>query len=193
MPTDALEYVCELADEMCSLGAGEANLERFEKLLLDTYEDVIIENSGLDQVIDFMDHITYENAKIVFSGDEILEEKLKYKPLGPSKKEEYMNTKYRRFQKPKLDSKQGCEKGKLELPTTNPMIPDDFRIYGLGAAQKANSREPKLLSENNFELWFLQDTLFKMPRVVVNLIFYIPDILNTPLKAVQNDVFIELL
>ena len=77
------------------------------------------------------------------------------------------------------------------------MIPNNFDIFSEKSSKKKVKRNgiPKVISKrgDNFELWFLQDKVFKRPRVIVNVIFYIPDMADSPLKVVQNDAFIDLL
>ena len=70
---DPLENVEAIADEMALLGRCP---ERYKKLLMDTYEETLFENIDLDQIQGLLDYITYENAKIMISGKNILESDL---------------------------------------------------------------------------------------------------------------------
>ena len=39
----------------------------------------------------------------------------------------------------------------------------------------------------------MQDQVYSMPRAIINIIFYIPEISSTPLKRASNAVFIDIL
>ena len=39
----------------------------------------------------------------------------------------------------------------------------------------------------------MQDKVFHMPRIIINVILYIPNIVDTPLKRAHHAVFLDIL
>ena len=95
---DPLDNVQALADEMTYLGLCP---ERYPKLLIDTYEETIIEKIDMKQVVEIFDHLTYDNSKVMISGKRVLE---RPEFEGTDVKEKWMKTKYRLINKPALPS-----------------------------------------------------------------------------------------
>ena len=115
-----MENVQALSDEM-------AFTKRPHKLLIDTYSEAIVEEYSLDQILEVMNYLKFEKAKVIISGQNVLDKHLFGKPLSAVMKETYMKTKYQLFQKPilGLDSK-----NMFKLPHPNPLIPENFNIFG---------------------------------------------------------------
>lgn len=55
----------------------------------------------------------------------------------------------------------------FELPKNNPLIPEDFSMRSKEERQK--NLPPTCIKkiENQYEVWHLQDCVYKMPRAVV--------------------------
>lgn len=119
---DPLDNVQALADEMSLLGRYP---ERYNKLLIDTYEETLFENVDIEEVVSLMDKITYQNAKIMISGKYVLESDL-FKKGSKEIKEQWMKTKYKTVPKP---SALEIELPQFSLPQKNPLIPESFEIY----------------------------------------------------------------
>jgi insulysin len=61
----------------------------------------------------------------------------------------------------------------LHLPEPNLFIPDDFTFF---EAEDAEQTVPKLVRDGEIsKVWFMQDTLYKLPKAVVNLQIYSKD------------------
>ena len=67
---DPMENVQALADEMAVVGGVK---ERYEYLLMDTYEDTYVEKVEMGEVVELMEMLTYENAKVIMSSKGLLE------------------------------------------------------------------------------------------------------------------------
>ena len=52
---------------------------------------------------------------------------------------------------------------------------------------------PECLNSNPIELLFVQDKVYLMPRVIMQLIFYIPELVKTPIKRATTAAFIGVL
>ena len=83
----------------------------------------------------------------------------------------------------------------FKLPDENFLIPQNFDLV-LQEQKTKNSQPIKLSSDQDpYQLWLLQDQVYRRPRVIIEVLFYIPQIVNTPLKkgllAIFNDVFVE--
>ena len=72
--------------------------------------------------------MTYENAKIVISGKDVLDSEILDGDTSTSAvtKEKYMKTKYRNYLKP---APVESEKVEFQLPGKNPLIPESYEIY----------------------------------------------------------------
>ena len=84
----------------------------------------------------------------------------------------------------------------LKLPEPNPLIPQYFAIKSSRDALVKNLEEPILLKkEHGLEVWLHQDHVFKMPRVVVHLVFIVPGLFASPklrsFFSVYTDCLIE--
>jgi secreted Zn-dependent insulinase-like peptidase len=66
---DPMDNVQTLADEMTVLGNHP---DRYPKLLIDTYEDTIVEDINMPEVLDLMSQLTYSNAKVILSSKNLL-------------------------------------------------------------------------------------------------------------------------
>jgi secreted Zn-dependent insulinase-like peptidase len=80
------------------------------------------------------------------------------------------------------------------------LIPTNFEIIGLkqhangqskDAAVAKRNPDPVRLQHDLLDVWYSQDTVFKMPRVIIQLIFFSPCFSDHPLKRVSNAVFID--
>jgi hypothetical protein len=47
--------------------------ERYEKLLIDTYEETIYSDYDMEEIVSILEYFTYDNAKILISGKGVLE------------------------------------------------------------------------------------------------------------------------
>lgn len=61
---DSLGNVVDLASE---LTLSALTPERNPKLLMDTYSDTVVETINLPEIIDILDILKFENAKVVLS------------------------------------------------------------------------------------------------------------------------------
>ena len=93
---DPLDNVERLADEMCLLGLYP---ERYPRLLVDTYEETLIENVDMKELDSILEMINYHNAKVMISGKKVLESDL-FKTNSKEIKEQWMKTKYKLVTKP---------------------------------------------------------------------------------------------
>ena len=118
-----------------------------------------------------------------------MEKQLGLEACSEAIKEKWMKTKYRLYHKPALVKEAPAD---FMLPSKNDLIPEDFSIYGKEHKCDKNA-EPLNLKHEQIDIWFGQDRVFLMPRVIVNFMVFIPDFTDTPLKRVSSAVFIEVL
>ena len=93
---DPLDNVERIADEMCLLGLYP---ERYPRLIVDTYEETLIENVDMKELDTILEHINYHNAKVMISGKMVLESDM-FKTDSKEIKEQWMKTKYKLVTKP---------------------------------------------------------------------------------------------
>jgi hypothetical protein len=81
-----------------------------------------------------------------------------------------MKTKFQTFKKDIQSINKHNSQIKFALPSSNKMIPSNFEILGLpnkdGTAVTCNAL-PTSLPHEAIEVWFSQDRVFKMPRVIL--------------------------
>lgn len=102
-----------------------------------------------------------------------------------------MKTKFQLYEKPILP--EVVEPLNFQVPKKNPLIPDNFEIFSKQVLKSNPS--PALVSTDSdpFQMWVQQDSVFQMPRVVVHIMLYIPQIISSPLKQVCFAVFLDVL
>ena len=93
---DPLENVERIADEMCLLGLYP---QRYSHLLIDTYEETLIDKVDLEELDSILGKINYDNAKVMISGKRVLESD-QFKSETKEIKEQWMKTKYKILPKP---------------------------------------------------------------------------------------------
>ena len=98
---DPLDNVQAIADELVLLGN---ETERYSHIILDTYEEAFYGSYDLTEIVSLLEEVTYDNAKIVISGKDILSSDIFDPETAQSEvvKEQYMKTKYQKFPKPLL-------------------------------------------------------------------------------------------
>lgn len=103
------------------------NPERYPKLLIDTYEAAVVEEIDMKQVREILGLLTFENAKVVISGKDVLHNQAFDNPLSDMQKETYMKTKFRVYEKPVLP--EIVDSLNFHIPKKNPLIPENFGIF----------------------------------------------------------------
>lgn len=181
---DSTDNVCELADRLTFT-------QNVAKLLKDTYSDAIVEHISYEWLNEVLSKLTMENAKVMISGKNAISRLTDSAgpALGPILKERWLKTKYQLFNKPTLDTT--IEKSNFRLPAINELIPTNFDIFGREVDGVCHNQPPKQLNHDLLDVWFSQDCTFKMPRVILQLIFFVPDFCDTPIKRVTSAVFID--
>jgi secreted Zn-dependent insulinase-like peptidase len=136
-----------------------------------------------------LEQLTFANAKVILSARNVVNNnQIQLEPLSEILEEKYMKTKFQLFEKPKLST---IDNIAFKLPEKNNLIPSNFEIFS--QEKKKENDQPALHQADLYQLWFMQDHVFQMPRVIVNFIFYIPGIINTVYKKAQKSVFIDVL
>ena len=98
---EQLEYVCELANQMILVQDDPT------QLLKRTYKPELIEHIDAEDLRDYAALITYEKAKIIIGGKDLLSKEaivgVLGEPLTPIQKDHWFKTSYRLYQKPLQD------------------------------------------------------------------------------------------
>ena len=77
-----------------------------------------------------------------------------------------MKTSYQLFKRPDLNKVNLPSDLFFVLPNKNPLIPEDFTIFG--DKQEVNLKQRNLSNGNSaIDLWYVQDRVYQMPRVIV--------------------------
>lgn len=109
------------------------------------------------------------------------------------KTEQWFGTKYTAKQIPSDWVKNwtnGSTSNEFHLPGANPFIPTNFDI--LKNPDKPEIYPTRLLKENGVELWFKQDTSFKLPHAFCSVHLASPLSKKSPEKAAMMDLLINI-
>lgn len=129
------------------------------------------------------DNVNITVSSKVFAANEVLD-----------KTEQWFGTKYTVKEIPS-DWVKNWTKGSIcdefHLPGENPFIPTNFEI--LKSPDKPETYPTRLIKDNGVELWFKQDTSFKLPHAFCCLHLVSPVSKQTPENAAMIDILINII
>lgn len=122
----------------------------------------------MEEILELLGMLSFDNAKVVISGKNVIDSGIFSKPTGEAQKEKYMGTKFRNFAKPRLE----IEAVELVIPRQNPLIPTNFEIFSTETKARNDLPEPVEDDEDEdgssfFQLTMVKDHTHRMPRAII--------------------------
>ncbi len=174
--SDAMMYVSGLANNLQYYPAkdvirGTSLMEDFDKSLIDSV----------------LSQLRSSNVLISISAPDI----------QGDKHSKYYGAAYRVEHIPAEEAKtwsQPIKNTGIALPVANPFIPENLKLKSSGSElEKSNTVPEKIVASNHYNLWFLQDKQFQVPKGNVMAYLYNSQVTDSVENAVKTELMVRLL